>query len=33
VNIGAYGTASTTRFNGFDPAKIIHKNFPDSQKS
>jgi ornithine decarboxylase len=31
VNIGAYGTASTTRFNGFDPAKIVHKNFPDSQ--
>jgi len=26
VNIGAYSTASTTRFNGFDPAKIIHKN-------
>lgn len=25
-NIGAYSTASTTRFNGFDPAKIIHKN-------
>jgi len=28
VNIGAYGTASTTRFNGFDPAKIIHINYP-----
>jgi ornithine decarboxylase len=27
VNIGAYGTASTTRFNGFDPAKIVHRNF------
>ena len=27
INIGAYGTASTTRFNGFDPAKIIHTNF------
>ena len=27
VNIGAYGTASTTRFNGFDPAKIVHKKF------
>ena len=26
VNIGAYGTASTTKFNGFDGAKIIHKN-------
>jgi ornithine decarboxylase len=25
-NIGAYSTASTTRFNGFDPAKIVHKN-------
>ncbi|HPG51554.1 MAG TPA: hypothetical protein PLA65_19530 [Spirochaetota bacterium] len=23
-NIGAYNTASTTRFNGFDGAKIIH---------
>jgi ornithine decarboxylase len=27
INIGAYGTASTTRFNGFDPARIIHTNF------
>jgi ornithine decarboxylase len=25
-NIGAYSTASSTRFNGFDGAKIIHKN-------
>ena len=25
-NIGAYSTASTTRFNGFDGAKIIHIN-------
>jgi ornithine decarboxylase len=33
VNIGAYGTASTTRFNGFDPAKIIHRHYPDSQRS
>jgi ornithine decarboxylase len=23
-NIGAYSTASTTKFNGFDGAKIIH---------
>jgi ornithine decarboxylase len=30
VNIGAYGTASTTRFNGFDPAKIIHRNFQNT---
>lgn len=30
-NIGAYSTASTTRFNGFDPAKIVHKNYPESQ--
>ena len=26
-NIGAYSTASTTRFNGFDPAKIVHANY------
>jgi ornithine decarboxylase len=26
-NIGAYSTASSTTFNGFDGAKIIHKNF------
>jgi ornithine decarboxylase len=25
-NIGAYSTASSTKFNGFDGAKIIHKN-------
>jgi ornithine decarboxylase len=26
-NIGAYSTASSTKFNGFDGAKIIHNNF------
>jgi ornithine decarboxylase len=26
-NIGAYSTASSTKFNGFDGARIIHKNF------
>jgi ornithine decarboxylase len=26
VNIGAYSTASSTRFNGFDGAKILHIN-------
>ena len=26
VNIGAYSTASSTKFNGFDGAKIIHLN-------
>jgi ornithine decarboxylase len=26
-NIGAYSTASSTKFNGFDGAKIIHVNF------
>jgi ornithine decarboxylase len=26
-HIGAYSTASSTKFNGFDGAKIIHKNF------
>jgi ornithine decarboxylase len=26
-NIGAYSTASSTKFNGFDGAKIIHINF------
>ena len=26
-NIGAYSTASSTTFNGFDGAKIIHQNF------
>jgi ornithine decarboxylase len=31
INIGAYGTASTTRFNGFDPAKIIHVNYPTTE--
>jgi ornithine decarboxylase len=25
-NIGAYSTASTTRFNGFDGAKVVHEN-------
>ncbi len=25
-NIGAYSTASSTKFNGFDGAKIVHKN-------
>jgi ornithine decarboxylase len=25
-NIGAYSTASSTKFNGFDGAKIIHLN-------
>lgn len=25
-NIGAYSVASSTRFNGFEGAKIIHKN-------
>jgi ornithine decarboxylase len=25
-NIGAYSTASSTKFNGFDGAKIIHRN-------
>ena len=29
-NIGAYSTASSTKFNGFDGAKIIHKNFMPS---
>jgi ornithine decarboxylase len=27
-NIGAYSTASSTKFNGFDGAKIVHKNLP-----
>jgi ornithine decarboxylase len=27
-NIGAYSTASSTKFNGFDGAKIIHNNLP-----
>jgi ornithine decarboxylase len=26
-NIGAYSTASTTKFNGFEGAKIVHLNF------
>jgi ornithine decarboxylase len=26
-NIGAYSTASSTKFNGFDGAKIVHQNF------
>ena len=26
-NIGAYSTASSTKFNGFDGAKIIHSNY------
>lgn len=25
-NIGAYSNASSTRFNGFPPAKVIHVN-------
>ncbi len=25
-NIGAYSTASSTKFNGFDGAKILHLN-------
>jgi ornithine decarboxylase len=25
-NIGAYSSASATRFNGFAPAKIVHVN-------
>ena len=29
-NIGAYSTASSTKFNGFDGAKIIHKNLISS---
>jgi ornithine decarboxylase len=29
-NIGAYGTASSTKFNGFDGAKIVHKNLVGS---
>ena len=29
-NIGAYSTASSTKFNGFDGAKIIHKKSPAS---
>lgn len=27
TNIGAYSTASSTKFNGFEGAKIIHKSF------
>jgi hypothetical protein len=26
VNIGAYSTASSTKFNGFEGAKILHIN-------
>jgi ornithine decarboxylase len=26
-NIGAYSTASSTKFNGFDGAKIVHRNY------
>jgi len=29
-NIGAYSTASSTKFNGFDGAKIIHRNLDAS---
>jgi diaminopimelate decarboxylase len=29
-NIGAYSTASSTKFNGFDGAKILHKKSPSS---
>ncbi len=25
-NIGAYSVASSTRFNGFPPAKVVHVN-------
>jgi ornithine decarboxylase len=25
-NIGAYSTASATKFNGFEGAKVVHKN-------
>ncbi len=31
-NIGAYSTASSTTFNGFDGAKIIHKNLSDPEE-
>ncbi|MGD0590326.1 MAG: type III PLP-dependent enzyme [Bacteroidota bacterium] len=31
-NIGAYSTASSTKFNGFDGAKIIHKNLPGPEE-
>ncbi len=30
-NIGAYSTASSTKFNGFDGAKIIHLNSSDDE--
>jgi len=26
VNIGAYSHASSTHFNGFPPAKVVHVN-------
>jgi ornithine decarboxylase len=26
VNIGAYSNASSTPFNGFPPAKVVHVN-------
>ncbi|MBM4170133.1 MAG: type III PLP-dependent enzyme [Ignavibacteria bacterium] len=29
-NIGAYSTASSTKFNGFEGAKIVHLNFDES---
>jgi hypothetical protein len=29
-NIGAYSTASSTTFNGFEGARIIHTKSPDS---
>jgi len=32
TNIGAYSTASSTKFNGFDGAKIIHKNLLGSEE-
>lgn len=35
-NIGAYSTASSTKFNGFEGARVIHKNFhphlPESER-
>ena len=32
-NIGAYSIASSTRFNGFDGAKIIHTNLMSKLKT
>jgi len=31
-NIGAYSTASSTKFNGFDGSKIIHKNYSSPEE-